>query len=285
MNPRCPNQSCRNRNYLAKNGFFYRKSDSKHIQKYICKACKTNFSQAVFSENYRQNRRRLNPLIFKLYNSGVSQRRMALILGCNLKTVARKFRFLSLQARNRVLEPTPRVKQIQFDEMEAWEHTKLKPVSIIVAVDKATRSILSLRVSSMSAKGQIAKEARKKYGKRRDDRRANLDEVFSNLKAIYPEIEQIESDQNPMYPRVIRKFYPDVRYERHKGRRGCVVGQGELKRGGYDPLFSLNHTCAMIRANVNRLFRRTWNTTKKIEALQLHLDLYMQFHNQYLVKN
>ena len=30
-----------------------------------------------------------------------------------------------------------------------------------------------------------------------------------------------------------------------KGRRGCVIGQGELKRGGYDPLFALNLNYAL----------------------------------------
>jgi len=33
-----------------------------------------------------------------------------------------------------------------------------------------------------------------------------------------------------------------------KGRRGSIAGQGELKKIGFDPLFSLNHTCAMLRA-------------------------------------
>jgi len=54
-----------------------------------------------------------------------------------------------------------------------------------------------------------------------------------------------------------------------KGRRECVVGQGELKGGGFDPLFSLNHTCAMIRAHVSRLFRRTWNTQSESTGLKI----------------
>jgi len=62
-----------------------------------------------------------------------------------------------------------------------------------------------------------------------------------------------------------------------------VVGQGELKRGGYDPLFSLNHTAAMIRANINRLFRRTWCTSKRIDRLEGHLLLYTDYHNRVLV--
>jgi hypothetical protein len=51
------------------------------------------------------------------------------------------------------------------------------------------------------------------------------------------------------------------------------VGQGELKRGGFDPLFSLNHTAAMFRDRLKRLSHRTWCTTKRPDRLQLLLDL------------
>lgn len=40
---------------------------------------------------------------------------------------------------------------------------------------------------------------------------------------------------------------------------------------------------AMLRANINRLFRRTWNTTKKIVALEWHVALYCWYHNCYLI--
>ena len=62
-----------------------------------------------------------------------------------------------------------------------------------------------------------------------------------------------------------------------------MTGQGELKKLRFDPLFALNHTCAMLRANINRLFRRTWCTTKKKERLEQHLAVYMDFHNRILL--
>ena len=64
-----------------------------------------------------------------------------------------------------------------------------------------------------------------------------------------------------------------------------MVGQGELKKIGKDPLFSLNHTAAMLRANINRLFRRTWRTTKKPERLADHIALYVWYHNSELIQN
>lgn len=68
----------------------------------------------------------------------------------------------------------------------------------------------------------------------------------------------------------------------YKCRRGCVVGQCELKRGGFDPLFSLNHTATMLRDHIKRLARRTWCTPKRLERLQHFLDMYAFYHNESL---
>jgi len=52
----------------------------------------------------------------------------------------------------------------------------------------------------------------------------------------------VKSDESQHYPQPIKNFFSQARHHSYKGKRGCVVGQGELKRGGFDPLFSLNHT-------------------------------------------
>ena len=91
---------------------------------------------------------------------------------------------------------------------------------------------------------------------------------------------RIFSDQNPHYEPDVKKHFPEALYKTYKGRRGCVVGQGELKSGGFDPLFCLNHTAAMLRANMNRLFRRTWCTTKTVFGLEDHIAIYARAHNE-----
>ena len=125
--------------------------------------------------------------------------------------MVRKFRFLAACARienQKDFKAIESLDDIQFDELETFEHTKCKPLSVIIAVDRKTC----------------------------------------------------------------------------KGKRGCVTGQGELKKVGFDPLFSLNHTFAMFRANMNRLFRKTWCTTKVPQGLIDHIDLYIQHHNRVLVR-
>ena len=268
---------------LVRNGFFFRKRDSKRIQRYRCQRCRQVYSDAVTDPCYHQQKRDLNPTISALLVSGVSQRRAALLSKVNRKTIVRKFRFsgglakVVLAVSN--LE-SPLSTQIQFDDLETHEHTKLKPLSVTLAVEKRTRRILGYEVSAMPARGHLARLSRKKYGNRKDQRAHARKKLFATLKNLITEDALIESDQNPHYGSDVKKHFPKVTHLAHKGSRGSIVGQGELKKIRFDPLFSLNHTCAMFRANINRLIRRTWCTTKKQERLDLHIALYAVFHNE-----
>jgi hypothetical protein len=166
--------------------------------------------------------------------------------------------------------------------MESFEHSKCKPLTMPIAVEKSTRKILALRVGSIAAKGPLAAISRKKYGFRRCERKRCLQEVLGELKVCAGEVLVIQSDESQHYPKLIKEYFPNAVHKPYKGRRGCVVGQGELKRGGFDPLFTLNHSYAMIRDNVKRLSRRTWCTTKRKDRLELFLYLYAWFHNLWL---
>jgi hypothetical protein len=198
--------------------------------------------------------------------------------------VTRKFLFLAGQAKLQQqaylesLRDTP-LESIQFDEMESFEHSKCLPLSIPLVVSEKSRKILGFRVGKMPAKGSLAAISRKKYGPRIDERPQMARDLFSDLAPFISPQAQITTDQNPKYPGWLKPHFPKMKHEAVKGRRGCIVGQGELKKIGFDPIFDLNHTCAMIRANVNRLFRKTWCTTKRPDRLEAHLHLYVQFHN------
>lgn len=174
------------------------------------------------------------------------------------------------------------VYSLQFDDLETFEHTKYKPLSVTLAVEEGTRRILGFRVAQMPAKGHLSKKGIKKYGFRRDERakaRADL------LRELSPTIQPgaiIKSDSNPYYPADVAKYIPQARHITYLSRRGAITGQGELKKTEFDPIFSLNHTCAMLRANISRLIRKTWCTTKLKERLEDHLAIYAIYHNQHL---
>jgi hypothetical protein len=154
-----------------------------------------------------------------------------------------------------------------------------KPLSVAMAVSKTERKILGFHVSSMPATGHLAKISRKKYGVRPDHRKAGLTALFNDLnRFLNPKI-TISSDECSFYNGVVKQFFPHAIVTQYMGQKGSVAGQGELKKTRFDPIFSINHTFAMLRANVSRLIRKTWNTTKKVSCLICHLNIYVWMHN------
>ena len=271
----CPNSDCASK---------IRSSDSKWIKRFYCRRCNTKFSNATFDPAYKQKKRRENIKIKRLLCSGVSIRRSAIILGINRKTVARKKCFLGQMAREalaRYWQNEEVVDSFQFDDLQTTEHTKCKPLSVTVAVDDR-RKIMGLKVSSMPATGLLAKISRKKYGHRKDDRKEGIAKVLESIQPYTQSAVRIASDEHLLYPAQVKKYFPQAKYKRYKGAKGTISGQGELKKLRYDPLFKINHTLAMLRANINRLFRRTWCTTKDPKRLEDHLFIYAQFHNEVL---
>ena len=283
----CPKPECQS-NSISKDGSYYRPSDGQHVRRFRCRPCGKRFSQATSDPAYQQKKRRANHSVKTLLASGVSMRRIAMLLNLHRTTVNRKLIFLGEQAKlkhQKFLDKHPLVNSLQFDDLETIEHTKCKPLSCTLAVEEKTRVILGVEVSQMPAKGLLARVSRSRYGYRKDHRSQGIKVLFDSIKKVVHPEASILSDKNPLYPAAVKRAFPKALYNTVKGARGCGTGQGELKRLVYDPLFSLNHTFAMLRANINRLFRKTWCTTKKKSNLEHHLWIYIHFHNQVLLKS
>ena len=296
MKPICPNSNCSshtlirpNFSPIIRNGTFFRQSDSRKISRFYCKLCGRYFSRSTFHPAYFQKCRRITHPLRMLLASGVTQRRSALLLGVSRSTIERRFRYLGSMARGdfpKSLEhyKTRPLSEVEFDDLETHEHTKCKPLSVTLAVEPGTRKILGFQVSRMPAKGHLSKISVKKYGPRKDERSKGWSALFNEIKPLIQMNAVLRSDDNPHYPKYVRRHFPLATHETVKGGRGAITGQGELKKLKFDPIFSLNHTCAMFRANMNRLFRRTWSTTKTIQGLIDHISIYAAFHNEVLTK-
>ena len=225
-------------------------------------------------------------MVQKAICSTMSMRRFARVFNVSRTTVKRKIEFLAQEARLNQEEWLKSQEStfdfVQFDDLETFESTKCKPLSVTLFVESEKLKILGFSVSSIGAKGKLSKIAQKKYGKRTNNSKEKRDELFLKLKPYISKTAEIRSDKHPHYTSPIAKHFPDCRHLNYKSRKACVTGQGELKAGGYDPLFNINQTFAMLRDNLKRLSRRTWCTTKKVEALEDQLSIYVDFHNQFL---
>ena len=286
----CPNQNCiyhKKRNSIIKDGTFTRRDDSRIIQRYRCKFCSTRFSSATFSLAKGQMKRRVNRMVYELMCSKMSINRIARVLRINPKTVVRKQKYLAKKCeiknskfRNKLKEN--RVLHMQFDDLITTEHTKMKPLSVSIAIDANNRSIIGFRVSRIPANGLLADKSRRKYGKRKSEHFKELNELFKEIKGCVDPLALIRSDEHMFYRPVVKRYFPLAAHEQTKGGRGCIAGQGELKKLNYDPLFMLNHTFAMMRDGIGRLIRKTWGVTKDPDALRKHLEVFMCYHNENL---
>lgn len=289
MKKGCPKKQClvcKSFSKIELYGVYYRKSDSRRIQRYRCKNCNKTFSNATDKPEFGQNKRRVNNQIHMWLASKVSQRRMALNLGVARKTIERKVCFLGYkyEKKNRSFVKSRKlVRIVVFDELQTIEHTKCKPVSVPILVNAENRQILGFEVAKMPATGKLAKISVNKYGKREDQRRESIEKLFESVKNLIAANAIIISDKHPYYPKLIKKHFPNAIHSTFKGERSSTTGQGELKKTKFDPLFYINHAMAMSRDNIGLFVRKTWGVAKTTEGIRNVYSNYMYYHNTKLV--
>jgi len=272
-------------NHFKKNGYYYRKVSKTYIPRYFCFNCKKYFSTRTVSKTFKQKRPDLNIQVFHYLTSGVSLRRTAQKLNCHYQTVYRKFLWLSKRAQLIHAEKEFFIKELQFDEMESIEHTKLKPLSIALAISE-NYQILGVKVGSIPAKGHLSEISRKKYGPRLDESPMILRHLLSNLK-VRPKAQDflIKSDSKPSYNKIIKEIFPEQLHQTHiaaeNKEKKREAKHTSLEKRIFDPIFALNQRMAKLRDHIKRLTRRSWCTTKIKENLERHIYLYIADNNGY----
>lgn len=278
----CPNKVCKfNRiqsGIYIKKGHFYIKHLNQYIRKFQCRACKKVFSSRTSKIDYRHKRMNENIRFVKLLTEGNSIRAIGRILNFTYKNTYNKF----LWFKNLVeLEKTKlrfEAQSLQIDELETFHHTKCKPLSVVLVVSNKHK-LLEAKVAEMPAKGKLAAFSRKKYGYRKDERMQKISEALEAAKdKLVNQPVLISSDANPVYPNQIAKYFSGVRFVQHyqsKKERHRHSLHENLHKKKFDPLFAVNHKCALLRRRISRLARKTWCTTKRVDNLQLHLDLFI----------
>jgi len=288
MQQGCPNKSCKvfhQTIFQVKDGHFYRRDDSRKIQRYKCKICQSRYSKSTHTLEFAQKKRRLNKVIKCNLASGMSMRSCAYNLNLSRKTIERKFVYLAKKARMNQKTLLKQWKQnpineVQFDDLISSVHTKLKPISISVVVDPSTYKILGAQVSEIPAFGKIAEISRRKYGRRQNQHPKVLSKLLFDLKDTISSVALFKTDEHKRYSEIIAEHFPRARHQTYKGLPASIVGMGELKTKKYDPLFAINHTLASFRGGMNRFFRRTWCTSKTLKHTQDHIDIFIDYYNE-----
>src|SRR5689334_11374552 len=122
--PECPSEDCRGKS--VKDGYYKTKWNAQPVPRYRCTVCGRRFSSHTHRKTFGQHRPDLNEMVYDLYASGMTLRRIAIVLGVNRKTIVRKFKFLAKIARliidEKLTRSLLRSLRVHFDEMETFEH-------------------------------------------------------------------------------------------------------------------------------------------------------------------
>jgi transposase-like protein len=268
--------------HVIRKGFFLRPNGRTKVQRYACKSCRGRFSERTLLPEWRQKKPHKNEMLRKLLMTGVSQRGAAFVLGISRITVARRIPWFARLAREanarHVASLGPR-EILMFDEMISFEHSNWKQLSLPIVVDEETQSILAVGVARIPCSGPNAQKAYDKYGPRPTQVPAVLRAVLGRVAPLVGPQGYVMTDRSKAYPDALREVFPQRLHVAFPSRKACVVGQGEMKEGGWDPLFMLNHAYAMIRDHLCTLHRATWCTTKRPDRLHDLLDIYAWWHN------
>jgi transposase-like protein len=276
-NPQCPQHLKRQSGFIKKD--FYRvKRLNQYFRRFQCTQCRRTFSSRTFKPDYRQKKMDLNSKLAQLLARGHSLRDSAKTLGLTYRNTYLKFLWLSEQSRLKNTLHHYKAQVIQFDEMESIHHTKCKPLSISLMVSEKYE-LLEAQVAEIPAKGRLAKFSVKKYGKRLDHSQEALKIGFERAqKKLELAPLKLMSDAKPSYRKLVNQYFGQSIYEVHsrsqKDRHRDRLHE-KLERRVFDPMFAVNQKCAKLRSSIRRLTRRSWCTTKKVENLQGHLEIFM----------
>jgi hypothetical protein len=257
------------------------------VTQYRCRKCEIVWIDKGQELEKGQHKRSENETICRLLCSAVSMRRTAEIVGVSRDTVDRRISYLAKKAQIKLEKYWERrghlsVSALWFDALITFEHTRCKPLAVCLGVSER-REILAFTVSQMPPSGRnLRRIAEKKYGKRKDMRRQGLSRCLEKIARHVDANTKVYSDQEPSYGPAVNKWFPGCAHYQFPSKRAVIAGQGELKDHSFDPLFPINHTLAMLRANLARLIRRTWATTKKASRLEEFLLIYAAYHNEML---
>jgi len=267
--------------FWIKTGYYRRRIDRRDVPRYRCRACGRSFSSQTFRPSYRERRPDTNGMVLRLLCSGVTIRRTAMLLGLHRDTVMHKMRVMADRTRaihdDNLAKGGIKTSLVQFDELQTFEHTRMKPISVAVAIRASTGEIIDIDVAMMSPSGATARTARERYPYWRESRLGARESVFRSIAKCAKPGATIRTDACDHYPPIARRLVPGATVEPHMS----PGNPDNPVTGGFDPLFALNHLFATLRQDLSRLGRSTWATTKTLAGLLNHLMLYIAWRNRY----
>jgi len=289
--PFCPHASCSEHEPTGSfrfqhRGSYRRSCDGMRVPRFSCCTCERRFSRQTFRFNYRWWRPHVHHDLFRLFVSKVTMRQAARITGLSRDTIARRMRALGVQChayhRAQLARGSGLAGTFLMDEMETFETDRLvRPVTVPVLIQAHTLFVIHTETAPLPPRGRL--DAYRQLRKLRDERRfgprksGSRQAVRSTLERLRETLARTEvlnliTDRKSSYRKLVWTLFAN-RFGSH------VQESSQRRRDRSNPLFSINHTLAMLRDGVSRLVRRSWGASKLRERLDDHLWIWVGYRN------
>jgi hypothetical protein len=252
------------------------------VPRFLCKGCRRTFSSQTFRVDYRDRRPECNELLLTYLFSGVGLRQCGRNLDLSVHAVQKKFRKLARHLRllNRnLLTRLPGHRTFLFDEIESYEGSRIRPLTIPVLIDKESWLLVDTRAAPIRRSARRGSKAHRRlvhyemvHGRRKDrgyecvrKSLGRLQQLLGGQRAV------LRTDEKSSYAtQCRRRFGQQVEHE---------CWSGAAPRTVLNPLQAINTTDSMLRDNNGRLRRRCWLVSKTRRGLEQQLAVFQAYRN------
>lgn len=288
----CPNSHCPF--HLGTNKRFYLKNGSTRTdkppfinQRYICRQCRTQFSDNTFSNDFRKKICRISENILLFSMNGMSNNSISKILKVSEGTIRDRLKYLARQALiyEKLKMPKTIVENVAYDGFETFVNSQFSPCYINTAVGSRSMFIYHNTYSPLNRKGRMTanqktknKELQDKHGLYPQDSvfRESL-YVMNNISRLGKKIILFTEDHKS-YIRAFRSMQSHLNIE---------TISSKIRRDTRNPLFPINRLHMIYRHLFSSQQRETISFQKHEAALMDKIQLmkiYLNFMRPKFVK-
>ena len=275
--PFCPNPKCDFHHphpqwHFVRNGS-RRDRCGRRRQKFLCRACKREFSVSTFTASYWLRKPHLLAQVAAHVTEGSGLRQTARLLGTSHTTVMRHLARLGrhcLLTHAQLSFDAPIQEGLVFDGFESFAHSQFSPLHANLAVGKESWFLYLFTISPLRRKGTMTPEQKRtrtlleeRYG--RPHPKAVEDGIYALLRPLIPRSTRrpcpLFSDDHHSYRRALGRLAAKGSAFVHK------VTSSKARRTLANDLFSVNLADLLLRHQCANHRRETIAFSKLLQGL------------------
>jgi transposase-like protein len=280
----CPNILCEfhrgsRTKFYIKNGWIKTDKPPFKNQRFICKHCRTQFSENTFKLDFRKKLSGIQEDILHFSMNGMSNNSIARVLKVAEGTVRDRLTVMARQSLyfEKLNAPQKISEDVAYDGFETFTYSQFSPCYINTAVGKHSFFIFHNTLSPLNRKGRMTieqklrnSELRSKFGPYPSD------SVFEETRYILERLQEkgrgytLFTDEHRAYLRAVRSMDFKMNHATISSSR---------RRDCSNPLFPINHLHLLYRHFFSSQHRETISFQKHEAALLEKIQLMKVYRN------